>query len=119
MRDTLTYGFSKPIAESLAQSVSGPSDDFFNNRQPRGEVYKIIAKTTSTITAASMSGDDIVLGSGTADLFKISSDGTKFELSDEEVTLSNIVLESIASGKIVQAAPIGGKWVVDWELCDD
>lgn len=82
-----------------------------------GGSTKIIAKTTTEISAAEYDGDDIVVGTGLADVYDFNDNGTRLVLLERNVRIVNIVEESVDEGKIIQAASFGNRYVLDFEVC--
>lgn len=82
-----------------------------------GGAQKIIAKTTTTIDAATIGTDEITPGFGIADIYDWNADGTKLIKIEQQARVANIATEEVASGKFIMAALMGKNYVVDFELC--
>lgn len=113
--------------EKLRQSVLNVGQRFFSRDEVFGLLQNgsksvpvqlggsqsVIAKTTTSIDAASISTDEITPEFGIADIYDWNADGTSLVKIEQQVRLANYLPKAIASGEFVNAFSFGKNYVVN------
>jgi hypothetical protein len=111
--DDSTYGFSKPDAESLLQSIGGADGQYGEGTKRQQVVHRIFKTPVGGIPAR------VAAACGTADCteYYVDSDGDIVVTGNGDFTVTNIFATAIEAEVYITAKFVRGRLIADAEDC--